>query len=40
LPELSPTLGRFAERKMRAQGIDVRLKARCVRVDERGITLG
>ncbi len=25
---------------MRAQGIDVRLNARCVRVDDRGITLG
>jgi NADH:ubiquinone reductase (H+-translocating) len=39
LPELSPALGRFAERKMRAQGIDVRLNARCVRVDDRGVTL-
>jgi NADH dehydrogenase len=39
LPELSPSLGRFAERKMREQGIDVRLNARCVRVDDRGITL-
>jgi NADH dehydrogenase len=39
LPELSPALGRFAERKMREQGIDVRLSARCVRVDDRGITL-
>jgi NADH dehydrogenase len=40
LPELSPGLGRFAELKMRGQGIDVRLNARCVRVDDRGITLG
>jgi len=40
LPELSPALGRFAERKMREQGIDVRLNARCMRVDDRGITLG
>ena len=39
LPELSPTLGRFAEREMREQGIDVRLNARCMRVDDRGITL-
>jgi NADH:ubiquinone reductase (H+-translocating) len=39
LPELSGTLGRFAERKMRGQGIDVRLNARCARVDDRGITL-
>ena len=39
LPELSPELGAFAERKMRAQGIDVRLGARCARVDDRGITL-
>jgi NADH dehydrogenase len=39
LPELSGTLGRFAERKMRERGIDVRLNARCARVDDRGITL-
>ena len=39
LPELSPSLGRFAERKMREQGIDVRLNARCVRVDDRGVML-
>jgi NADH dehydrogenase len=39
LPELSPSLGEFAERKMRAQGIDVRLSTRCVRVDDRGIVL-
>ena len=39
LPELSPRLGRFAERKMRAHGIDVRLNARCARIDDRGVTL-
>ena len=39
LPELSPELGAFAERKMREQGIAVRLGARCARVDDRGITL-
>jgi NADH dehydrogenase len=39
LPELNPELGRFAERKMREQGIDVRLNARCARVDDRGIEL-
>jgi NADH dehydrogenase len=39
LPELSDDLGRFAERKMRAEGIDVRLGARCARVDDRGIML-
>jgi NADH:ubiquinone reductase (H+-translocating) len=39
LPELTPELGRFAERKMREQGIDVRLSARCARVDDRGIML-
>jgi NADH dehydrogenase len=39
LPELSPALGEFAERKMRERGIDMRLGARCTRVDDRGITL-
>jgi NADH dehydrogenase len=39
LPELNPDLGKFAERRMREQGIDVRLNARCARVDDRGITL-
>jgi NADH dehydrogenase len=39
LPELSSELGRFAERRMREQGIDVRLNARCARVDDRGIML-
>jgi NADH:quinone reductase (non-electrogenic) len=40
LPELSPTLGRFTERKLKEQGVDVRLNARAVRVDDRGIALG
>jgi NADH dehydrogenase len=39
LPELGESLGRFAEQKMRAEGIDVRLDTRCARVDDRGITL-
>jgi NADH dehydrogenase FAD-containing subunit len=39
LPELSPSLGRFTASEMRAQGIDVRLNARAVRVDEEGVTL-
>jgi NADH dehydrogenase len=39
LPELPPSLGRFAERQLREQGIDVHLNARCARVDDRGITL-
>jgi NADH:ubiquinone reductase (H+-translocating) len=39
LPELTPELGRFAEHRMREQGIDVRLNARCARVDDRGIAL-
>lgn len=39
LPELSPALGEFAARKMRARGIDVRLNARAARVDDRGLTL-
>jgi NADH dehydrogenase len=40
LPELSPSLGRFTERKLKEQGVDVRLNARAVRVDDRGIVLG
>jgi len=39
LPELSASLGRFAEREMRRQGIEVHLNARAVRVDGRGILL-
>jgi NADH dehydrogenase len=40
LPELSSTLGEFAFRKMCAQGIDVRLNTRAVRIDDRAVTLG
>src|SRR5215470_14398531 len=39
LPELSASLGRFTERKMRGRGIDVRLSARAVRVTDRDVTL-
>jgi NADH dehydrogenase len=39
LPELSPSLGRFTEEKMRNRGIEVRLGARAVRVTDRDITL-
>jgi len=39
LPELSPSLGRFTEQKMRAQGIEVHLNARAARIDDRGIEL-
>jgi len=39
LPELSPSLGRFTEKKMRAQGVEVHLNARAVRIDDRGIEL-
>jgi NADH dehydrogenase len=39
LPELSPTLGDFARRKMCMQGLDVRLNARAVRIDDRHVTL-
>ena len=40
LPELSASLGQFANRKMCAYGIDVRLNARAVRIDDRAVTLG
>ena len=40
LPELSASLGRFTERKMRNRGIDVRLGARAVRVTDRDVQLG
>jgi NADH:quinone reductase (non-electrogenic) len=40
LPELSAALGEFAFRKMSAHGIDVRLNARAVRIDDRAVTLG
>jgi NADH dehydrogenase len=39
LPELSATLGEFAGRKMMMRGIDVRLNARAVRIDDRHVTL-
>jgi NADH dehydrogenase len=39
LPEISEKLGAFACDKMAAGGIEVRLKARVVRVDDRGVTL-
>ncbi|HET9693269.1 MAG TPA: NAD(P)/FAD-dependent oxidoreductase [Steroidobacteraceae bacterium] len=39
LPELSRTLGEFAYRKMHMQGLDVRLNARAVRIDDRCVTL-
>lgn len=39
LPELSASLGRFTERKMRGRGIDVHLNARAVRVTDRDVTL-
>jgi NADH dehydrogenase len=39
LPELSARLGEFAGRRMMARGIDVRLNARAVRIDDRCVTL-
>jgi NADH dehydrogenase len=39
LPELPSALGEFAGRQMIARGIDVRLNARAVKVDEKGVTL-
>lgn len=39
LPELSASLGEFAQRKMVMQGLDVRLNARAVRIDDRAVTL-
>jgi NADH dehydrogenase len=39
LPELSARLGEFAGRKMMMRGIQVRLNARAVRIDDRGVTL-
>jgi NADH dehydrogenase len=39
LPELSASLGKFTERKMRGRGIDVRLMARAVRVTDRDVQL-
>lgn len=40
LPELSASLGEFARRKMCMQGLDIRLEARAVRIDDRSVTLG
>src|SRR5262249_28740557 len=39
LPELSPSLGEFTLRKMRARGIDVRLNARAESVTDRSVHL-
>jgi NADH dehydrogenase len=39
LPELSPQLGRFTEKKMRNLGVDVRLKARAASVTDRAVHL-
>lgn len=39
LPELSPSLGKLAARRMHEQRIDVELNARVVRVDDRGVML-
>jgi len=39
LPEISASLGRFTERKMRGRGVDVHLNARAVRVTDRDVTL-
>jgi NADH dehydrogenase len=39
LPELSPSLGRFALRKMCMAGLDIRLQARVVGVNDRGVHL-
>ena len=39
LPELSPSLGEFAFRKMCMEGLDIRLKARATLVDDRGVHL-
>ncbi|HEY7639881.1 MAG TPA: NAD(P)/FAD-dependent oxidoreductase [Steroidobacteraceae bacterium] len=40
LPELSASLGEFARRKMCMHGLDIRLEARAVRIDDRSVTLG
>jgi len=39
LPELSAKLGEFAGRRMMQRGIDIRLNARAVRIDDRSVTL-
>jgi NADH:ubiquinone reductase (H+-translocating) len=40
VPEMSPSLGGFALKKMRRLGVDVRLNARAVRVTDRDVHLG
>jgi NADH dehydrogenase len=39
LPELSPSLGEFALRKMRHRGLDIRLNARAARIDARTVEM-
>jgi NADH dehydrogenase len=39
LPELPASLGDFTRTKMLMQGVDVRLEARAVRIDDRSVTL-
>lgn len=39
LPELNERLGRFAERRMRAEGIDVRLASRASEISAQGVIL-
>ena len=39
LPELSASLGEFAGKKMRMDGLDLRLETRASRIDDRGVTL-
>lgn len=39
LPEIGESLGDFARTRMTANGIEVRLKARAVRIDDRGVML-
>lgn len=39
LPELSPSLGQFAYRKMMAKGMDIRLETRASRIDDRSVHL-
>jgi NADH dehydrogenase len=39
VPELSPSLGAFTLKKMRAHGVEVRLNARAVRVTDRAVHL-
>lgn len=40
VPEMSPSLGAFALKKMRRLGVDVRLNARAMRVTDRDVHLG